>query len=113
MPLRKIFGSRESKPILISFLNAIIYPEEKGIEDLEIIPPYNPPQTTSFKDSYLDIKALLDNGTKVIIEMQVLNVAAFDKRVVYNLAKTYSNQLESGQGYIHLQPVNSFNDNGF
>lgn len=102
---KKIFGSTASKPILISFLNAIIYQGEKIIQDLEIIDPYNPPETPELKGSYLDVKATLNNGTIVIIEMQVLNVPAFEKRVVYNLAKTYSNQLKYGQGYIYLQPV--------
>jgi predicted transposase/invertase (TIGR01784 family) len=37
--------------------------------------------------------------------MQVLNVAAFDKRVVYNAAKTFSTQLKSGEGYVRLNPV--------
>ena len=37
--------------------------------------------------------------------MQVLNVAAFEKRVVYNLAKTYGNQLSSGASYFDLNPV--------
>jgi predicted transposase/invertase (TIGR01784 family) len=37
---KKIFGSEESKEILISFLNAIIYENQEIIEDLEIIDPY-------------------------------------------------------------------------
>jgi predicted transposase/invertase (TIGR01784 family) len=37
--------------------------------------------------------------------MQVLNVAAFDKRVLYNAAKAYSTQLKSGEGYSKLNPV--------
>ncbi len=102
---KKIFGSIESKHILISFLNAIVYQGNQTIQDLEIINPYNPPVTPTFKDTYLDVRAVLDNQTKVIIEMQVINVEAFEKRIVYNLAKTYSNQLKSGQGYSHLQPV--------
>ncbi|MGB3262410.1 MAG: PD-(D/E)XK nuclease family transposase [Microcoleus sp.] len=37
---KKIFGSNESREILMSFLNAIFYEGEPAIEDLEIIPPY-------------------------------------------------------------------------
>ena len=37
--------------------------------------------------------------------MQVLNVESFAQRVLYNAAKTYSLQLESGQGYRFLKPV--------
>ncbi|NEP79406.1 MAG: Rpn family recombination-promoting nuclease/putative transposase [Okeania sp. SIO3B3] len=102
---KKIFGSTESKDILISFLNALIYSGESTIQDLEIIDPYNPGDTITLKDTYLDVKALLNDGSNVIIEMQVLNVPAFEKRVIYNLCKTYGNQLDTGEGYRRLKPV--------
>ncbi|NEO14054.1 MULTISPECIES: Rpn family recombination-promoting nuclease/putative transposase [unclassified Moorena] len=102
---KKIFGSSESKEVLISFLNALIYQGESRINNLDIIDPYNAGYTTELKDTYLDVKAILNDGSTVIIEMQVLNVPAFDKRVIYNLAKTYANQLKSGQGYYKLKPV--------
>ncbi|NEP31972.1 Rpn family recombination-promoting nuclease/putative transposase [Moorena sp. SIO3B2] len=102
---KKIFGSSESKEVLISFLNALIYQGESRINNLEIIDPYNAGHTTELKDTYLDVKAILNDGSTVIIEMQVLNVPAFDKRVIYNLAKTYSTQLKYGEGYSKLKPV--------
>ena len=102
---KKIFGSNKSKDILISFLNALVYQGRSHIQDLEILDPYTGGSTVDLKDSYLDVKAILSDGTTVIIEMQVLNVAAFEKRVIYNLSKTYANQLKSGQGYTHLKPV--------
>ncbi|MEG4328864.1 Rpn family recombination-promoting nuclease/putative transposase [Microcoleus sp. herbarium5] len=102
---KKIFGSNESKPILISFLNAMIYDGNPTIADLEIIDPYLASRVPYLKDSYLDVKARLAGGATVIIEMQVLNVASFAKRVVYNAAKTYSTQLIRGQGYFKLKPV--------
>lgn len=37
--------------------------------------------------------------------MQVLKVASFAKRVVYNAAKTYSTQLIRGQGCFKLKPI--------
>ena len=102
---KKIFGSNQSKDILISFLNAMIYSGDSVIQDLEIIDPYNAGDVVDLKDTYLDIKAVLEDGTTVIIEMQLWNVEAFQKRVVYNLCKTYGNQLKSGQGYFDLNPV--------
>ncbi len=97
---KKIFGSNQSKPILISFLNAMIYDGNPTITDLEIIDPCLPS-----KDSYLDVKARLAEGATVIIEMQVLNVESFAKRVVYNTAKAYSTQLIRGESYFNLKPV--------
>ena len=102
---KRIFGSSESKPILISFLNAMIYGGNPTITDLEIIDPYLPSRVSYLKDSYLDVKAKLAGGQTVIIEMQVLNVASFAKRVIYNAAKTYSTQLARGEGYFKLKPV--------
>lgn len=50
------------------------------------------------------MRALLDNGSTVIIEMQVLNVEGFEKRVIYNLAKTYGSQLSLRTEQPRLQP---------
>nr|WP_283762558.1 Rpn family recombination-promoting nuclease/putative transposase [Roseofilum halophilum] len=89
---KKIFGSEQSQQILISFLNAIVYDGEKIIQSLTIKNPYNPGQVLSLKDTYLDVKAVLNDGSIVVIEMQVAPMAAFEKRVAYNLTKAYANQ---------------------
>jgi predicted transposase/invertase (TIGR01784 family) len=102
---KKIFGSKESKDILISFLNAIVYNEQDTIQDLVILDPYQAPRIKGIKDSYLDVKATLVDGTTVIIEMQVLNVLGFEKRVLYNAAKAFSIQLGLGEDYTLLNPV--------
>ena len=57
------------------------------------------------KDSFLDVKATLASGKIVIIEMQVLNVLDFKQRVLYNAAKAFAIQLDSGEGYDALNPV--------
>ncbi len=107
---KKIFGSEDSKDILISFLNALIYEAQPVIHDLEILNPYLAPKIRGVKDTYLDIKAkITDSETgeqrTVIIEMQVLNIEGFEKRILYNAAKSYSIQLSTGQGYDLLNPV--------
>lgn len=102
---KKIFGSKQSKDILISFLNAIVYNEQDIIQDLIILDPYQAPRIQGIKDSYLDVKATLIDGTTVIIEMQVLNVLGFEKRVLYKAAKAFSIQLGVGEDYTLLNPV--------
>ena len=102
---KRIFGSSESKNILKSFLNALIYEGKPVIEDLEIIDPALAAPIAGLKDTYLDVKAKINDGKTVIIEMQVLNVSAFAKRVIYNAAKTYATQLGKGEGYSKLKPV--------
>lgn len=102
---KKIFGSPQSHDILISFLNAMLYEGELTIKSLTIIDPYQAPRIEGIKDSYLDVKATLADDQVVIIEMQVLNVLGFKKRVLYNAAKAFSVQLEVGDDYTLLNPV--------
>ncbi|HEY9850884.1 MAG TPA: Rpn family recombination-promoting nuclease/putative transposase [Leptolyngbyaceae cyanobacterium] len=102
---KKIFGSQQSKDILISFLNALLYNANPTIEDLEILNPYLAPQIRGIKDTYLDVKAKINGDKTVIIEMQILNVEGFEKRILYNAAKAYSIQLDSGENYTLLNPV--------
>ena len=102
---KKIFGSQQSTDILISFLNAILYEGEPTIVDLEIIDPYQSSRIQGLKDSFLDVKAKLCDRTTVIIEMQVVNVVGFEKRVLYNAAKFYATQLDVGKSYTLLNPV--------
>jgi predicted transposase/invertase (TIGR01784 family) len=102
---KKIFGSEQSHPILISFLNGLLYDGQDTIQSLDILNPYQAPKVRGMKDTYLDVKALLNNGSSVIIEMQVLNVEGFEKRILYNAAKRYSTQLGSGDDYSLLNPV--------
>jgi len=83
----------------------MIYDGNPTIADLEIIDQYLASRVPYLKNSYLDVKARLAGGATVIIEMQVLNVESFAKRVVYNTAKTYSRQLIRGEDYFKLKPV--------
>ena len=102
---KKVFGSENSKPILLSFLNALLDFNGEVITDLTIVDPYQIPLIQGMKDSYVDVKATLSNRTQVIIEMQVLNVEGFEKRILYNAAKSYSSQLAKGEDYTLLNPV--------
>lgn len=102
---KKIFGSQQSKPILIDFLNALLYEGRTVIEDLEILDPYQAPQLQGMKDTFLDVKARITGDKMVIIEMQFLNVLGCKKRVLYNASKAFSTRPDSGQGYSQLNPV--------
>ena len=72
---------------------------EKVIQSLTIVNPYNPGHILSLKETYLDVKAVLADGSLVAISMQIASMAAFNKRVAYNLAKAYTNQLVKGEDY--------------
>ena len=102
---KKIFGSSESKDILMSFLNALIYKGNSTIEDLEIINLNLPLKAEGLQDSCMDVKVKLQDDTLVIIEIQVLNIQSFGKRAFYNAANTYAFQLQAAQSYRLVEPV--------
>ncbi|MEQ9542043.1 MAG: Rpn family recombination-promoting nuclease/putative transposase, partial [Deltaproteobacteria bacterium] len=88
-----------------SFLNSLLYGGHPRITELEIINPYLAPKIQGIKDTFLDVKAKLTDETTVIIEMQVLNLSGFEKRILYNAAIAYSIQLQPGDDYTLLNPV--------
>ncbi|MBE9188636.1 Rpn family recombination-promoting nuclease/putative transposase [Microcoleus sp. LEGE 07076] len=101
---KKIFSSSDSKDILINFLNAILYEAQPVIEDLEIIK--SPPGNQTFGvDTQLDVKATIKGDRIALIEIQLINVASFGKRVLYNAAKSYSVQLTGEERYERLKTV--------
>ncbi|MCK5727567.1 MAG: Rpn family recombination-promoting nuclease/putative transposase [Thiotrichaceae bacterium] len=106
LAFKKVFASEGSKDILISFLNALLYKDkDKYITDLTVVDPYTIPLIKGMKDTFVDVKAILNNGTKVIIEMQVLNHESFEQRILYNAAKNFAIQLGKGEDYRLLNPV--------
>jgi predicted transposase/invertase (TIGR01784 family) len=102
---KKIFGSSDSKDILINFLNAILYEAQPLIEDLEIIDsqPENP--TLGAQETRLDVKATINDDRIALVEIQLINVPSFGNRVLYNAAKSYSQQLTGKDRYERLKTV--------
>jgi len=94
----RIFGSEQSKEILIGFLNAIIdFEDNCKITDLTIVDPDKIPFINGLKDSYFNARTILSNGAKVIIEIQVLNYEGIEKQFIENAAKLYSTQLNKAK----------------
>ncbi|MBF0321593.1 MAG: Rpn family recombination-promoting nuclease/putative transposase [Magnetococcales bacterium] len=103
---KKIFGSEESRDVLISFLNALLALEPPDqITEVTILDPYLAPKIKGMKDSFLDVRVKDQKSHAYIIEMQVLNVAGFEKRVLYNACKTYAGQIQTGEHYRLLTNV--------
>lgn len=103
---KRIFGSEAHKPALVGFLNDILLLDEAHrIVDVTFLSPEQRPKVSELKLSIVDVKCIDARGTHYVVEMQVLNVEGFEKRVVYNVAKAYTNQLEAGSAYPRLDDV--------
>ena len=102
---KKIFGSSDSKDILINFLNAILYEAQPLIEDLEIIDSQAENPSLGVQETRLDVKATINGDRIALVEIQLINVPSFGNRVLYNAAKSYSQQLTGKDRYERLKTV--------
>ena len=103
---QRVFGSDDHKTALIGFLNDILQLDgAHRVTSVVLLPPEQRPKVSELKYSIVDVKCVDAQGTTYVVEMQVLNVEAFEKRVVYNVAKAYTNQLGVGVAYPELDDV--------
>jgi len=102
----RIFGSEEHKDVLMGLLNHLLELDEAHqIADVQWLTPEQRPKVKDIKNSIVDVKCKDVQGTTYVVEMQVLNVEGFEKRVIYNAAKAFVNQLGVGRDYPALNDV--------
>ncbi len=102
---KNIFGNKTNKGALISLLNAVLgYRKEEGNHIKEVTIDDSIIKKESIEDKYavLDIKATLENGTRINIEMQMIDQYNMEQRTLYYLSRLYSEQLQSGGAYEKL-----------
>jgi predicted transposase/invertase (TIGR01784 family) len=90
---KKLFGSEENKDLLLSLVNAILYPQPQ-IAELSLKNPYNVSDYAEGKLSILDIKAQDEHGVWYDIEMQLKGTGFYGKRTLYYWAKMFGSQLD-------------------
>ena len=98
------------KNLTLSFLNAILNKDEQEyFTDITFLDKDNEPLTLDGKLSKLDIRADLNDGTQVDIEVQVCPFTLMAQRSLYYWSKMYSEQLEKGAEYAKLQKAITIN----
>jgi len=103
---KKIFGSEDTKDILISFLESLMGLEgDKRIRQVTLPDPYLLPKIKGLKTTILDVRCTDHRGVSYIVEMQIANVRGFLKRIQYNASKMYVSQIASGTDYPKLNQV--------
>jgi predicted transposase/invertase (TIGR01784 family) len=103
---KRIFGTVEHKSLLIALLNHMLELEgERRILDVQHLSGDQHVGIPELKLSIVDVKCTDASGRRFVVEMQVLKVEGFDKRVVYNASKAYVMQLRNGEEYPALCDV--------
>ncbi len=102
----RIFGTEEHKDLLVALLNALLELDPPHqVVGVELLSPEQRPPVEGLKFSIVDVKCTDAQGITYVVEMQVLNVEAFEKRAIYNVAKAYTTQLTVGRPYPDLADV--------
>ncbi|MDR2020074.1 MAG: Rpn family recombination-promoting nuclease/putative transposase [Treponema sp.] len=107
----KIMGEKGDEEQLLGFLNAVLRRTGKDkLVSVEILE--NKTFTAEIigdKGSILDLRALLEDGTKITVEVQLRNLGNMDKRSLFYWSREYSKGLEAGQDYQELPNVIAIN----
>ena len=104
----------ENKNAFLGFVNAIFAAKnEPLVKDFTFLNTEHPKDNPTGKGIRLDVLALLENGTKVNIEVQMKPHGAFAKRSLYYWARLHSKQLEEGELYQEIKKTICINILGF
>ncbi|MEI0496058.1 Rpn family recombination-promoting nuclease/putative transposase [Brachyspira intermedia] len=108
--MRYLFSSANSNTILLDFINSIMLDSNmKTFREVEILTPFNYKENYEDKETIADVKCITQNGTVVIIEIQLQGNSRFPERILYYWASNYSKLLKHGEKYDALTPVISIN----
>ena len=108
--VRYLFSDKGSEVILLDFINSIMLDSEmKTFREVEILNPFNYKENYENKETIVDVKCITQNGTVVIIEIQLQGNSRFPERILYYWASNYSKLLKQGEKYDALTPVISIN----
>jgi predicted transposase/invertase (TIGR01784 family) len=103
---KHLFGREATRPILADVLDKILNPPPgHQIVDLELLNPFNPKEALDDKLSILDIKARDQTGRQFNVEMQMLAIPYYEKRILYYACKLHQQQLHEGVDYFELKPT--------
>src|SRR5689334_5696656 len=100
---KRIFGVEGRKPLLIALLNHMLELDgDRRILEVQHLSGEQHVDVPELKLSILDVKCTDASGRRFVVEMQVLKVEGFEKRVVYHASKAYVMQLRSAEEYPTL-----------
>ena len=97
---KRVFAYKGNESVLKDFLEALLKIEIRGIK---ITNPEIIPYEKGEKRGLLDIKAEINDGTMLDVEMQMKNERNTDERATEYMGKMISEQLQVGEDYQNLK----------
>ncbi|PGO63994.1 ATPase, partial [Bacillus cereus] len=101
---KQLFGTKGNEEILMGFLNAVLQRTlSSPITSLTLEDPHLHKEYKEDKLSIMDVRAALETGELVNIEIQIANKHDIQKRSLYYWSKLYASQMQEGMAYSELQ----------
>jgi len=103
----KLLFTKGKPRLLISLLNATFANKrmKRVIKSLTIKNPYLEKESAEDKLSILDIRAELEDGTNLIIEMHMYGLGELKAKTIRSWARAFGEELVVGEGYIGQAPT--------
>jgi predicted transposase/invertase (TIGR01784 family) len=107
----KIMGEKGDEVQLLGFINAVLQRTgENRFNSVEILENKTfTPEVIGDKSSILDVRAVLQDGTRANIEVQMHNQHNMDKRSLFYWSREYVKGIKAGQDYHKLPNVIAIN----
>ncbi len=93
-----------NKRVLKELLAAILHLDSSHIRELEVLNPILLGETINEKTCILDLFLLMNDNTRINIEMQVASTDYYMDRALLYACRAYDN-LERGEEYQQLKPI--------
>ena len=103
----KLLFTKGSPRLLISLLNAVFANKKinRIIKSIIIKNPYLDKESSEDKLSILDIRAELDDGTAILIEMHMYGLGELKSKTIRSWARAFGEELEVSESYTGQPPA--------
>jgi len=103
----KLLFAKGDPRLLISLLNAIFANKKinRIVKSISIKNPFLDKEADEDKLSILDIRAELEDGTNILIEMHLHGLSEIKSKTIRSWARAFAEELEQGKSYSEQPPT--------
>ena len=110
---KKLFASEENKELLMSLISSLLSIDVKLIKSIEVLNGEILPDEKGEKFGRLDLLLIMNDETKINIELQIKIQDDYADRSTFYWSKAYTTGLKAGEEYSELKETICINIIGF
>ena len=97
---KEIMGDSEVRK---GFLSAVLKINPESIKETKIIDTFLRKKHKKDKLGILDVRILMDNGTEIDVEIQLIKFIAWEDRTLFYVSKMITEQIKEGEDYSKIK----------